>query len=41
MEPTGTARLADSLRLAGWAPQVGLDEGLRRTIEHYRQFGAA
>jgi UDP-glucose 4-epimerase len=41
MEPTGTARLADSLRLVGWAPRVALDEGLRRTIEFYRHSGAA
>mgnify|MGYP000422954478 CR=1 FL=1 len=24
-------------RILGWEPQVGLDEGLRRTIEHFRE----
>jgi hypothetical protein len=37
MEPTGAANLEDSLATIGWAPRVGLEEGLRRTIEHYRQ----
>ena len=27
--------------LLGWAPVVGLDEGLRRTLAYYRQHGAA
>lgn len=35
-EPSSTARIADSLRLIQWAPQVSLEEGLRRTIESYR-----
>jgi UDP-glucose 4-epimerase len=39
MEPSNTARIADSLRLIQWSPQVGLEEGLRRTIESYRHFG--
>lgn len=37
MEPTGTADLATSLRLIGWAPRIGLEEGLMRTIDFYRQ----
>lgn len=41
LEPTGTARLADSLHRVGWAPRVDLDEGLRRTIDFYRHSGAA
>lgn len=36
MEPTGAARVDESLRLIGWAPRVGLEEGLRRTIAFYR-----
>jgi nucleoside-diphosphate-sugar epimerase len=37
MEPSSTARIADSLRLIQWSPQVNLEEGLRRTIESYRR----
>ena len=37
MEPTGTADLETSRRLIGWAPRVGLEEGLARTIDFYRQ----
>lgn len=29
------AELAETTRRIGWAPRVGLDEGLRRTIAHY------
>lgn len=36
LEPTGAARVHDSLRLIGWKPVVDLEEGLRRTIEFYR-----
>lgn len=36
MEPTGTARAGETLRAIGWAPQIGLDEGLARTIAFYR-----
>ncbi len=33
---------SEKLRKAtGWAPRVGLDEGLRRTVEHYRERLAA
>lgn len=41
MEPTGAADTAQSLATIGWAPQVGLEEGLRRTIDFYRQTGGA
>ena len=27
-------------RVLGWTPHVGLDEGVRRTYEDYRQSGA-
>jgi UDP-glucose 4-epimerase len=37
LEPTGAARLDDSLRTIGWSPRVGLEEGLRRTIDFYRR----
>lgn len=39
-EPTGVARVQESLRLIGWAPRVGLEEGLVRTIDYYRRAGA-
>lgn len=41
LEPTGAAHIEESLRVIGWAPRVGLEEGLRRTIEFYRAQGAA
>lgn len=41
MEPTGAARIDESLKLIGWSPRVSLEEGLRRTIEFYRRAGAA
>ena len=37
MEPSATARIADSFRQIGWSPQVNLEEGLRRTIESFRR----
>lgn len=37
MEPSSTARIAESLRLIQWSPQVSLEDGLRRTIESYRR----
>ena len=40
MEPTGTARIEESFGAIGWSPRVGLEEGLRRTIDFYRQQGA-
>jgi nucleoside-diphosphate-sugar epimerase len=39
MEPTGAARIEESRQLIGWAPQVSLEEGLRRTIDFYRMKG--
>lgn len=36
MEPTGAADLAGSHALIGWEPSIGLEEGLRRTIEYYK-----
>ncbi len=36
MEPTGAARVDESLAAIGWQPQVSLTEGLRRTIDFYR-----
>jgi nucleoside-diphosphate-sugar epimerase len=41
MEPTGAAQVEESLRMIGWSPRVGLEEGLRRTIDFYRRAGAA
>ena len=41
MEPTGAANVEESLATIGWAPRVGLEEGLRRTIQFYRQQGGA
>ena len=37
MEPTGAAGVEASLAAIGWAPRVGLEEGLRRTVNFYRQ----
>lgn len=37
MEPSSTARIADSLRLIQWSPRVSLEDGLRRTIDSYRR----
>ncbi len=37
-----TRQWVDSTKLrtmSGWAPQVGLEEGLRRTIDWYREYG--
>jgi UDP-glucose 4-epimerase len=36
-EPTGAARIAETRRAIGWAPQFSLDEGLLRTFEFYRR----
>ncbi len=36
MEPTRTARTADTLALIGWKPEVTLQEGLQRTVDWYR-----
>jgi UDP-glucose 4-epimerase len=37
MEPTRTANIGESFAKIGWKPQVSLQEGLRRTVEWYRQ----
>ena len=37
MEPTGAARVEESFNTIGWSPRIGLEEGLKRTIEFYRQ----
>jgi nucleoside-diphosphate-sugar epimerase len=36
MEPTGAADVARTRALVGWSPQMGLEEGLRRTIASMR-----
>lgn len=36
MEPTRTARTADTFALIGWKPEVPLQEGLQRTVDWYR-----
>jgi UDP-glucose 4-epimerase len=41
MEPSGAANIEESLATIGWAPRIGLEEGLRRTIQFYRQTGGA
>ena len=41
MEPTGAARIEESFSAVQWSPRVSLEEGLRRTIEFYRQQGMA
>ncbi|MFO1269532.1 MAG: NAD-dependent epimerase/dehydratase family protein [Rubrivivax sp.] len=41
LEPTGAARINDSLRTIGWSPRVGLDEGLMRTVDFYRHSAPA
>ena len=35
-EPQRFADIAQSLALVGWRPEVGLDDGLRRTVDWYR-----
>lgn len=35
-EPIRAANLTAARKLIGWTPQVGIEEGLRRTIEWYR-----
>jgi nucleoside-diphosphate-sugar epimerase len=37
MEPTRIARTDETFRLLGWSPQTSLEEGLRRTIQWYRE----
>lgn len=37
MEPTGAAGVEESFNTIGWSPRIGLEEGLKRTIEFYRQ----
>jgi UDP-glucose 4-epimerase len=37
MEPTHVARIDETRRVLGWSPNTSLDEGLRRTIEWYRE----
>jgi UDP-glucose 4-epimerase len=36
MEPTRVARVDDTVRMLHWSPQTSLADGLRRTIEWYR-----
>jgi UDP-glucose 4-epimerase len=40
MEPTRVARIDDTFRMLGWAPQTSLAEGLLRTVEWYRDAAA-
>ena len=37
MEPTRVARTQETFRLLGWSPQTSLVEGLRRTVQWYRE----
>jgi len=37
MEPTRAARIDETFRMLGWFPQTSLADGLRRTIEWYRE----
>jgi len=37
LEPLRIANVAESRRVLGWSPTVGLDEGLLRTIDWYRE----
>ena len=37
MESTRIARTDETFRLLGWSPQTSLEEGLRRTIQWYRE----
>lgn len=37
LEPLRVARVEESRRLIGWAPQIGLREGLQRTIDWYQE----
>jgi UDP-glucose 4-epimerase len=34
------ADFGKAVRLLGWSPRVGPAEGLMRTVEFYREFGA-
>jgi nucleoside-diphosphate-sugar epimerase len=40
MEPTTVARVDETLRMLHWSPQTSLADGLRRTIEWYRNEAA-
>jgi len=40
MEPTRVARTEETRRILGWAPGTSLVEGLRRTIDWYREAAA-
>lgn len=37
LEPTRTAKTAETFARLGWKPQVPLQEGLKRTVEWYRE----
>jgi UDP-glucose 4-epimerase len=37
LEPLRVARVEESRRLIGWAPQIGLRQGLQRTIGWYQE----
>ena len=37
MEPTRIARTDETFQMLGWSPQTRLNEGLRRTIQWYRE----
>jgi UDP-glucose 4-epimerase len=39
IEPTRVARTEETLQMLGWAPETSLVEGLRRTIDWYREEG--
>jgi nucleoside-diphosphate-sugar epimerase len=40
LEPRRVANISETRRLIGWEPQVGLDDGLRSTIDYYRRHPA-
>ncbi|MCW5661974.1 MAG: NAD-dependent epimerase/dehydratase family protein [Burkholderiaceae bacterium] len=37
MEPTAVAQVDQTFADIGWSPRIGLEEGLRGTIDHYRR----
>jgi UDP-glucose 4-epimerase len=41
MEPSSVARVAESRRLIDWSARIDLEEGLRRTVESFRNSGVA